>query len=119
VPFLLAAFALLYCFPDDTRHWFAWNVQPTIMGAGYIFDQDHVAFWISIGLYVVTPVLVPLAWIVNRATDPRTAEPGERPLSRHVRPALPGVTALMMRPRRPMELPAGPVPSGVARSSQG
>src|ERR1700751_4982688 len=40
VPFLLVAFVLLYCFPDDTRHWFAWNVQPTItpliMGAGYI-----------------------------------------------------------------------------------
>src|SRR3954469_7244333 len=40
VPFLLVAFALLYLFPDDTRHWFAWDVQPTItpliMGAGYI-----------------------------------------------------------------------------------
>jgi len=40
VPFLLVAFAALYFFPDDTRHWFAWNVQPTItpliMGAGYI-----------------------------------------------------------------------------------
>jgi hypothetical protein len=40
VPFLLLAFALLYSFPDDTRRWFAWDVQPTItplvMGAGYI-----------------------------------------------------------------------------------
>jgi hypothetical protein len=40
VPFLLVAFVALYGFPDDTRHWFAWNVQPTItpliMGAGYI-----------------------------------------------------------------------------------
>src|SRR5262245_57224968 len=40
VPFLVVAFALLYFFPDDTRHWFAWDVQPTItpliMGAGYI-----------------------------------------------------------------------------------
>ena len=40
VPFLVVAFALLYLFPDDTRHWFAWDVQPTItpliMGAGYI-----------------------------------------------------------------------------------
>ena len=40
VPFLVLAFALLYWFPDDTRHWFAWDVQPTItplvMGAGYI-----------------------------------------------------------------------------------
>jgi hypothetical protein len=30
VPFLVVAFALLYFFPDDTRHWFAWDVQPTI-----------------------------------------------------------------------------------------
>jgi hypothetical protein len=134
VPFLLVAFVLLYFFPDDTRHWFAWNVQPTItpliMGAGYIagayffvrvaretrwhriqvgflpvtaftlfmaiatfahldrFDKDHLAFWIWVGLYVVTPVLVPLAWIVNRATDPRTPEPGEPPLPRAVRPLL-------------------------------
>jgi hypothetical protein len=134
VPFLVVAFALLYFFPDDTRHWFAWNVQPTItplvMGAGYVagayfftrvalethwhrvhvgflpvtaftlfmaigtfahldrFATHHVAFWIWVGLYVTTPVLVPLAWWRNRASDPRTAEPGEPPLPAHVRTAL-------------------------------
>jgi hypothetical protein len=134
VPFLVVAFALLYFFPDDTRHWFAWDVQPTItplvMGAGYIagayffvrvaretrwhrvhvgflpvtvftvfmaigtfahldpFITHHVAFWIWVGLYVTTPVLVPLAWWRNRATDPGTPEPGEPPLPRHVRSAL-------------------------------
>jgi hypothetical protein len=134
VPFLVVAFALLYFFPDDTRHWFAWNVQPTItpliMGAGYIagayffvrvaratrwhrihigflpvtaftifmaigtfnhldrFATEHVAFWIWVGLYVVTPVLVPLAWWRNRATDPGTPEPGEPPLPGLVRPLL-------------------------------
>jgi hypothetical protein len=134
VPFLVVAFALLYCFPDDTRHWFAWDVQPTItpliMGSGYIagayffvrvalatrwhriqvgflpvtaftlfmaigtfnhldrFAKSHVAFWIWVGLYVVTPVLVPLAWWRNRATDPGTPEPGERPLPRFVPPVL-------------------------------
>ena len=36
------------------------------------FLTDHVAFWIWVGLYVTTPVLVPLAWWRNRATDPRT-----------------------------------------------
>ena len=41
------------------------------------FDKGHVAFWIWTGLYVVTPVLVPLAWLRNRATDPRTLEPGD------------------------------------------
>ncbi|HEX5621331.1 MAG TPA: hypothetical protein VFX51_23095 [Solirubrobacteraceae bacterium] len=145
VPFLIVAFALLYFFPDDTRHWFAWDVQPTItpliMGAGYVagayffvrvalathwhriqvgflpvtaftlfmaigtfnhldrFSTAHVAFWIWVGLYVVTPVLVPLAWRRNRATDPRTPEPGE--------PRLPGFV-------RPLLLIAGSVQSAVA-----
>jgi hypothetical protein len=134
VPFLAVAFALLYFFPNDTRHWFAWDVQPTItpllMGAGYIagayffvrvaretrwhrihvgflpvtaftlfmaigtfshldrFATAHVAFWIWVGLYVVTPVLVPLTWWRNRATDPGTPELGEPPLPALVRPLL-------------------------------
>ena len=140
VPFLLVAFALLYLFPDDTRHWFAWDVQPTltplIMGAGYIagayffvrvamerrfhrvhvgflpvtaftlfmaiatfshldrFATDHVAFWIWVGLYVTTPILVPLAWWANRKTDPGTPEPGEPPLPPRVRTLLLAVGAL-------------------------
>src|SRR3954463_7015157 len=139
VPFLLVAFALLYFFPDDTRHYFAWNVQPTlttlVMGAGYVagayffwrvalerrwhrvqvgflpvtaftlfmaigtfnhldrFLTAHVAFWIWVGLYVTTPVLVPLAWLHNRRTDPGTTEPGEPPLPRGVREILLGVGA--------------------------
>jgi hypothetical protein len=52
------------------------------------FATAHAAFWIWVGLYVVTPVLVPLAWVRNRATDPRTPEPGEPPLPRGVRPLL-------------------------------
>src|SRR3954449_11665947 len=140
VPFLVVAFALLYFFPDDTRHWFAWDVQPTItpliMGAGYIagayffvrvaletrwhriqvgflpvtaftlfmaigtfnhldrFATAHVAFWIWVGLYVTTPVLVPLAWWHNRRTDPGTPEPGEPPLPAPVRSARLGVGAI-------------------------
>ena len=50
------------------------------------FDTPHVAFWIWVGLYVTTPVLVPLAWWRNRATDPGTPEPGEPPLPAVVRP---------------------------------
>jgi hypothetical protein len=134
VPFLLVAFGLLYLFPDDTRHWFAWDVQPTItpllMGAGYIagayffvrvaretrwhrihvrflpvtaftlfmaigtfnhldrFATRHVAFWIWVGLYVTTPVLVLLAWWRNRATEPGTREPGEPALPRFARGTL-------------------------------
>src|SRR6476620_9148101 len=134
VPFSVVAVSLKYKFPDDTRHWFAWNVQPTltplIIGAGYIagayffvrvaletrwhriqvgflpvtaftlfmaigtfahldrFATDHVAFWIWVGLYVTTPVLVPLAWWRNRVSDPGTPEPGEPPMPGAVRNAL-------------------------------
>jgi hypothetical protein len=34
------------------------------------FATQRVAFWIWVGLYATTPVLVPLAWWRNRATDP-------------------------------------------------
>jgi hypothetical protein len=134
VPFLVVAFVLLYGFPDDTRHWFAWDVQPRItpliMGAGYIagayffvrvavetrwhrihvgflpvtaftlfmaigtfnhldrFATAHVAFWIWVGLYVTTPILVPLAWWRNRATDPRVAESSQPPLPSWIRSLL-------------------------------
>jgi hypothetical protein len=52
------------------------------------FATAHVAFWIWVGLYVTTPILVPLAWWRNRATDPREPEPGEPPLPAFVRPLL-------------------------------
>ena len=58
------------------------------------FDTDHVAFWLWVGLYVTTPVLVPLAWWRNRATDPGTPEPGEPALPPGVRGALLAVGAL-------------------------
>jgi hypothetical protein len=139
VPFLLVAFSLLYLFPGDTAHWFAWTIKPQmtplIMGAGYIaggyfflrvvtashwhrvhlgflpitaftifmaiatfshldrFDKDHVAFWIWVVLYVVTPVLVPLTWLRNRATDPGTVEADDRYLPPRVRAAVGGVGA--------------------------
>ena len=139
VPFLLVAFALLYLFPDDTKHWFAWEIHPDmtplLMGAGYIagsyffarvvmeqrfhrvhvgflpitaftifmaiasfshldrFDHDHIAFWIWMGLYVTTPILVPLAWLANRRTDPGTPEPGESRLASSVRGPLIAVGA--------------------------
>ncbi len=57
------------------------------------FLQDHVAFWIWMGLYVTTPILVPLAWIANRRTDPGTTEPGESRLSAAIRAVLIGAGA--------------------------
>jgi hypothetical protein len=140
VPFLVVAFSLLYLFPGDTEHWFAWTIKPRmtplIMGAGYIaggyfflrvviasrwhrvhlgflpvtaftifmaiatfghldrFDKDHVAFWIWVVLYVVTPVLVPLTWLRNRGTDPGTLEAEDRYLPPRVRAAVGAIGAL-------------------------
>ena len=53
------------------------------------FDDDHVAFWLWTGLYVTTPLLVPLAWLRNRRTDPGTLEsPEDRALPHGVRSVL-------------------------------
>jgi hypothetical protein len=60
------------------------------------FLQDHVAFWIWMGLYVTTPILVPLAWFVNRRTDPATPEPGESRLPSRVRGALIGAAVVQI-----------------------
>lgn len=45
------------------------------------------------GLYVTTPILVPLAWLVNRRTDPGTPEEGETRLPSAVRNVLLAVGA--------------------------
>lgn len=58
------------------------------------FIQENVAFWIWMGLYLTTPILVPLAWLVNRRTDPGTPEEGESRLPSAVRALLLGAGAV-------------------------
>lgn len=41
------------------------------------FHHGHVSFYAWIGLYIITPVLVPLVWYRNSRTDPRAPEPGD------------------------------------------
>jgi hypothetical protein len=41
------------------------------------FHHGHIAFYAWIGLYIVTPILVPLVWYRNSRTDPRTLEPDD------------------------------------------
>lgn len=48
----------------------------TLVSWGH-FDLRHFAFQLWLVLYVITPVLVPLVWIRNRVTDPRTPEPDD------------------------------------------
>src|SRR5258708_37925273 len=66
VPFLVAAFAILYLFPDHTKELFAWDIQPRMsammLGAAYIggayFFVRVAAFarwhWVKIGFLPVT-----------------------------------------------------------------
>jgi hypothetical protein len=55
------------------------------------FVHDRVVFWIWTGLYTITPVLVPLAWWLNRKRDPGTLEAGDVYVPSRVRALLAGV----------------------------
>jgi len=66
VPFLVAAFAILYLFPDHTQELFAWGIQPRMsammLGAAYIggayFFLCTAAYarwhWVKVGFLTVT-----------------------------------------------------------------
>ncbi len=41
------------------------------------YSIDDLPFQLWLGLYLVTPVLVPALWLYNRGTDPRLPEPGD------------------------------------------
>jgi hypothetical protein len=41
------------------------------------FHQGHISFYAWMGLYIITPVLVPLVWWRNSRTDPGRLEPGD------------------------------------------
>ena len=38
------------------------------------YSTDDLPFQLWLGLYLVTPVVVPLLWVINRRSDPRTDE---------------------------------------------
>ncbi len=66
VPFLLAAFGILYLFPDSTRELFAWNIKPRMtsmmlgaayLGGVYFFVRAALAarwHWIQVGFLPIT-----------------------------------------------------------------
>jgi hypothetical protein len=59
------------------------------------FDVTHFPFQLWLGLYVVTPILVPWLWWHNRPTDPGTAEPGDVAVPNGIRWAVRGLGAGM------------------------
>jgi hypothetical protein len=52
------------------------------------FDPNHVPFLLWLGLYVITPILVPLLWWRNRVTDPGIPESNDQVVPRLARWAL-------------------------------
>jgi hypothetical protein len=52
------------------------------------FEHGKLTFWTWTALYVLTPILVPLAWLRNRRTDPGMTQPGDVQVPRHIRTVL-------------------------------
>lgn len=53
-----------------------------------VFDLSHFPFVLWLGLYVLTPFLVPAVWLLNRSADPGTAEENDPTVPDGVRRAL-------------------------------
>lgn len=49
------------------------------------FNHGHVSFWAWLGLYIVTPLLLPWLWGVNRRTDPGVPGDGDVEIPRRLR----------------------------------
>lgn len=124
LPFLLAAFLILYVWPQTTAQRFAWEIASPLtaawMGASYLsgayfftrvltgrrwhlvgagflpiaaftaslllatllhwdtFDPPHWPFRVWLALYLITPVLVPALWLVNRRRDSGAPDEADR-----------------------------------------
>jgi hypothetical protein len=87
-------------------HWFAHGL-PAItsftwfMGLSTLlhwdrFLHDHVSFYAWLGLYLITPFLVPLLWFRNRGADPGTPDPGDVVVPAQVRRVVLVVSVIML-----------------------
>ncbi len=123
LPFLLAAFLILYVWPETTARLFAWEIASPLtaawLGAGYLggayffgrvltgrrwhcvgggfwpiaaftammllatllhwdtFDPAHWPFRVWLALYLITPLLVPALWVINKRRDPGAPQEGD------------------------------------------
>ncbi len=50
-----------------------------------LFSHGHVSFWAWLVVYLITPVLLPTVWILNRRYDPGAPAPGTPLVPRWVR----------------------------------
>jgi peptidoglycan/LPS O-acetylase OafA/YrhL len=117
IPFLLAAFLILYVQGDETGQRFAWQIDSrltaAIIGAGYLggayfflrvglgnrwhrVDPGHWPFQVWLVLYIITPVLLPFIWRRNQRTDPGVPEPGDLEVPPAVRRAMMVIGGLIL-----------------------
>jgi len=61
-----------------------------------VFDPGHFPFILWMGLYVVTPFLVPLVWWLNRPADPGTPEEGDVVVPKWARWSLRGLGLILL-----------------------
>jgi hypothetical protein len=52
------------------------------------FNPANITFWVWTGVYAVTPVLLPVVWLLNRSADPRVSEANEPDLPIVIRRSL-------------------------------
>jgi hypothetical protein len=68
-------------------HWYTWGFPAIATFTWFMliatllhldkFHQGHISFYAWLGLYLVTPFLVPILWLRNRRTDPGTLDPDD------------------------------------------
>lgn len=61
-----------------------------------VFEPSHFPFILWMGLYVVTPFLVPLVWWLNRPADPGTPEESDVVVPRWARWSLRGLGVILL-----------------------
>jgi len=67
---------------------FTWMMLGTTILQWPDFRHGSMPFLLWVWVYLLTPILVPLVWIVNRRHDPRDVEPDERPFDPRLRVAM-------------------------------
>jgi hypothetical protein len=64
---------------------FTWMMLGTTILQWPDFRHGSMPFLLWFWVYLLTPILVPLVWMVNRRHDPHSVEPGERPFDPRLR----------------------------------
>jgi peptidoglycan/LPS O-acetylase OafA/YrhL len=67
---------------------FTWMMLGTTFLQWSDFRHGSMPFLLWLWVYLITPILVPVVWLVNRRHDPRVPEPDDRTFGRTIRIAM-------------------------------